>query len=266
MSFGVALEHICPHLVVQERLELETDKRSLRPKRPPANAAVKLYVNGFFIDQDNTEWGYDLIKDPQRIYGGKKVYFRKKVKSQINLFELTYYTTASNCRRCSGLRIEQDFYFNPLGRVVVLENEQKLLQDLQKFTFTEKGSNIFHLYIVTKILESIGSKLVDSSFTELTITQEIIESLQNLKDLQIQQEALQIVTDREFLYRVASVEVNQNEIDPSIFTVLVTAVNRAGETATFQQDFHIPGPENLLYGDPRAVEGDTDYLGLYGTP
>lgn len=259
MSFELALNHICPHEVVQERLELDDDKRSLRPLRPPSNEAVKLWINGFFVEKTNPVWEYALIKDETRIDGGRKVYFFDKVKSQQDLFELTYHTIASNCRRCASLRIENDFYFNPLGRVVTIEDEDKLLQDMQKFVITIKGSNPFHRYIGTKIVEMIGSKLLDTNFTIMTVTQEVVDTLLILKDLQIQQESLQKVTNREFLYRVVVVDVKQSQVDPSVFNVLIMAVNRAGETAEFDQKIQIPGVTNLLYADPRATPGDTNY-------
>ena len=259
MSYDLSINHICPHEVVQERLELESDRRSLKPLRPPSNEAVKLWVNGFFVTKNNAVWGYDLVKDSTRIDGGKKLYFRNQIKSQEDLFELTYHTISSNCRRCRNLRIENDFYFNPLGRTVTVENEDKLLQDMQKFVLTIKGSNPFHRYIGTKIVEMIGAKITDSSFTVMTITQEIVDTLLILKDLQIQQEALQKITDREYLYRVIGVDVQQSGVDPSVFNVQIVAVNRAGETAEFDQQIEIPGATNLLYADPRATPGDTNY-------
>ena len=266
MSFDVSLSHICPHEVVQERLELDlTDRRNLRPLRPPSNELVKLWVNGYFVERDNEVWGYDLIKDETRVDSGRKVYFRNLVRSQIDLFELTYTTIAKNCRRCASLRVEDDFFFNPLGRVVIVEDEAKLLQDEKKFVITVRGSNPFHLYIGTAIVEIVGSKLVDSSFTETTITQEIVDTLQNLKDLQIQQENLQVVTDREFLYRIILIDVKQSEIDPSVFNVLIVSVNRAGDNAEFEQMISVPGAQNLLFGDSRGTPGDTNYPGPFQT-
>lgn len=261
MSVDFSLSHVCPHKVYWEHLELESDRRSLKPLRPPSSESVTLRVNGFVVTRDNLVWGYDLVKDPARIDGGRMVYFRNKIKSTGDLFEFSYNTSASNCRRCAGLRVEDDFFFNPLGLIVILKDEAKLTQDMRKFVITKRSSNSFHPYIGAGIIEMIGSKLLDAGFTEVTMTEEIVETLENLKNLQLQQQNIQTVTDREFIYRVILVNVQQSKIDPSVFNVQVVAVNKAGETAEVEQTLSVPGAQNLLYGDPRGVPGDSNYLG-----
>jgi len=261
VSFDFSLAHVCPHRVQQERLTIESDRRSLRPLRPPANESVQLWVNGYSVAKDNAIWGYNLIQDPLRVDGGKKIYFNHALKSTGDLFELSYNTTAQNCRRCASLRLEDDFFFNPLGLVVTVEQEQKLIQDMRKFVITTRASNRFHPYIGTAIAEMIGTKITDSGFVEVTLTEEIVDTLENLKSLQIQQQTIQEVTDREFIYRVILVNAKQSEIDPSVFNILVVAVNKAGETTEVEQTVNVPGAQNLLYGDPRGTPGDTNYSG-----
>ncbi len=262
MSFELSLSHVCPHRTQQEHLSLDlTDRRSLRPLRPPANESVQLWVNGYLVDSSNTVWGYDLIQDPLRIDHGKKLYFRKRIKSSGDLFELSYNTTATNCRRCAGLRIEDDIFFNPLGLVVTLEEEQKLTQDMRKFVITQRASNHFHPYVGTSITELIGTKISDSGFVEVSLTEEVVDTLENLKSLQLQQQTVQLVTDKEFIFRVILVDVKQSKIDPSVFNILIVAVNKAGETCEIEQTISVPGAQNLLFGDPRGMPGDTNYLG-----
>lgn len=259
MSFDVSLSHICPHYVIKEKLELDlTDRHSLRPLRPPSNENTQLYVNRYLVEKDNPIWGYKLVKDVTKL-NSKKLFFDSSIRSQNDLFELSYSTTPVNCRRCAGLRIENDFYFNPLGLVVRVVHEDKLLQDVRKFIITIRGTNPFHTYIGTSITESIGAKLVDSSFTELTITQEIVDVLDKLQRLQFQQQRIQAVSDREFLFRIVLIDVKQSELDPSVFNLKVIAVNRAGDTAEFEQPIVLPGAQDLLFGDPRNTDTTQGY-------
>jgi len=259
MSYDLSLAHICPHFVIKEKLDLDlTDRRSLHPLRPPSNDNVVLYVNKNLVEKDNPVWGYTLVKDITKL-DSKKIFFQSPIRSQNDLFELSYTTTPTNCRRCGSLRIENDFYFNTLGRVVRVRDEAKLIQDVQKFIITVRGSNPFHTYIGTSIIQSIGAKLVDASFTQLTITQEIIDILDKLQRLQFQQQRVQLVTDREFLFRVVLIDVKQSEIDPTVFNIKVIAVNRAGDTAEFEQLIALPGAQDLLFGDPRNPDTKQGY-------
>ena len=287
MSFDFRLKNTCTHEVVAEIRQVEDDLRSLLFERPPSASSpgqIKLKANGFIIDPVNDpQFSFSLVRDNSfipppivagtyrgpRVQNKKKLYFDKSLRSRDDIFELTYFTDERNCRRCHGLRLEDDIRFDLQGKPIQVRNNQKLLQDVQKFVFTMLGSNPFHELVGTNAFTLIGSKLSNIQLTSLKLQQEITTTLQVYQERQITQATVQEVTDSEMLFKVISVNVERNDQDPSIIDIrIVFSNNTFGETE-IAESVTIPGFNQALFGDARKSYGltemDANNSGIPGT-
>lgn len=91
-----------------------------------------------------------------------------------------------------------------------------MIQDSFIFTFTELGSDPFYTYIGTTINQIIGRKFIQGQ-TDSRIVLTTTESLEALQELQNIQVRVQEVTDEETLQALRSVDLTQNEDDPTLF-------------------------------------------------
>lgn len=275
MSFDFRLKNTCTHEVIDEVRQVEDDLYSLLLERPPSatqSDQIRLKANGFTIDPINDpQFAFDLVKDNSfvsppfvdgllgpRIRNKKKIYFRKKLRSRDDIFEISYFTDERNCRRCHGLRLEDDIRFDLQGKPVQVINNQKLIQDVQKFVFTILGSNPFHELIGTNAFTLIGSKLSDIQLTSLRLQQEITTTLQVYQERQISQATVQEVTDAELLFKIISVEVQRNNQDPSIIDVRIVFSNNTFGEAEVSEQVTIPGFNQGLFSDARQASGLTE--------
>ena len=70
-------------------------------------------------------------------------YFRTPLKGA-PVLKVTYVTTGSQCPRCQGTLIENDYRFNVLGDALIIGNEDLLYQSCLKAILTLRGSNPYH--------------------------------------------------------------------------------------------------------------------------
>ena len=58
------------------------------------------------------------------------------MNSQTDIVEVSYYVNASNCRKCHNWKIYDDFAFTEQGNLLLVDDEDKLAQDIEKITIT----------------------------------------------------------------------------------------------------------------------------------
>jgi hypothetical protein len=175
---------------------------------------------------------WNIVNDPISIES-RMVYFNKPLKCSDSIIELTYYTSSDYCRRCNGLRIENDFIYNDLGEKVLVKEENLLLQELDKAIITIKNSNPFHLWIGTRIASLSGSKYLNVIKSE--ILSEITDTLSNLKDIKIQQAQIQEVTPGEFPDVLQISKMNQLESDMTILEITIDVISRRGKQVSLNR-------------------------------
>ena len=147
------------------------------------------------------------------------------------------------------MRVLADHTYSKLGRVVTVENEEKLLQEVKKGLTTELGSNLFHEWIGTRIYQLIGSKTTSFQLIKSRIIQEISQYIEKYIDIQLQQSNYQTVSDREVFGKVLSIDVvPEVDIDISYWTISILFRNRTGDNLIYEKKVEIPGPTNILYG------------------
>lgn len=279
MSYDFKLKNICNHLVIDEIHQISDDRQSIYLDVPPSATyanQVQIKINGEYINpNDSGQYAYQLIRDEtyfvpvalQRpaIAHKKKIFFKKKLKRKDDIFEISYYTDSVNCRRCHGVNIEDDFKFNQQGKIIIIENQQKLIQHVHKFVFTILGSNPFHELIGTNLFNLIGSKISNFDLLTLRLQEDLITTLQIYIERQISQASTQEVTDAEFLYKIESINIEQNINDPTIISVTIILINRSFGQAIISEDIVLPQYNSQQFFDVRSFglsERDANNTGL----
>jgi phage baseplate assembly protein W len=167
--------------------------------------------------------GSDIAND-------RYIQLQRPVRSDDNVFELSYRTRQEDCRRCQGVGIEFDIRFDEHGAPVTVSEEKLLLQEVEKITFTIKGSNIFHKWYGTSVMTLVGEKMVpNADILKSQITQEITSALKQYKDVKTRQKRYQSVPPEEFLMNIVSVDVVQDPDNATGLVIDVQIENKAGQ-------------------------------------
>jgi hypothetical protein len=113
------------------------------------------------------------------------------------------------------------------GDFAIVEDADKLTQDILKLVSTQLGSNPFFPAYGSPISQAlIGTS--DLSFAQDVATQQLKASIERLKDLQQDQmRNNQIVTAQEQIAIIRDVSVNQAKDDPRYYYVNLTVINKA---------------------------------------
>jgi len=187
--------------------------------------------------------GWRLVRDPlSPVSSDRVVYFDRALPASDDRFELSYLTQRSLCRRCGGLGIENDFRYGTQGDVILIQNESLLLQEVEKIVFTIQGSNVFHQWYGTSLINLIGTKISGPNggqFLETRLVSEIQTALDRYISIKARQATEQPVTTREQLSRIVSIEVIQDRVDPTIFRVKVALENRANQLVRFEDTLFV---------------------------
>ncbi len=254
MSFDFKLAHVCPHLVLNETEQLNADLQTLVPQQPLASTQVRLMINGYIVTNPSDSYsGFTIVSAPN--YNTRILKLRRPRDFIDDLFQLSYYTSAVNCRRCGGLRAENDLQFTSAGLLVRVTDEDLLIQEVTKIVTTILGSNIFHLWYGTQIFALIGSKISSFGYVQSNIQAQVQQAMANLLSIQGQQAQYQTLTSDEQLARTISISVVQSAVDPTGFDVTVTFQNKTNVILSSQTTFTLPGPAYKLQAVANTTPG-----------
>jgi len=250
MSRDLKIEKICDHQILEEQVQIQDDLKTILIPRTLASSNVTLYINDCLMKKDDPKNGWAIEEDlSSRFTKKSKIVLKYPRKSNNDYYYITYQVQPKYCPKCIGLSILNDVSYSKLGKPVMVENEEKLLQEVKKGLATELGSNPFHTWIGTKIYQMVGSKIYNVETIKGLIIQEITRYLEKYLDIQIQQSQYQIVSDRESFLQTLSIEITpQYDIDVSYWTITIIFQNRTGADMLYEKEFKIPGPADLLYG------------------
>lgn len=181
--------------------------------------------------------GWDLVKVPNTVdQFARQIKFRQPLSSTDDILELSYYTRRQDCRRCSGLGLENDIRHDNRGEPSLVTGINLLAQEVEKIVFTIRGSNVFHQWYGTSINDLIGSKIIrGGSFVSNQLRNEIATTLERFRQVKSNQATLQPVGDQEFLQRVRTISVVQDDVNPTIFRIRVEIQNAASEIEQITQ-------------------------------
>lgn len=240
MSYDLNLPTLCNHLIFRELVLLENDRLSIRLSKPLAAASnLRLYVSNNLIPKTL----YNIVYDPTSLTleQSRMIFFKQKWRSPSDYFEVTYVTFKETCTKCMGRTFLDDISYNVRGELYLSRDERLLLQNMEKFTITEIGSNPFHDFIGTSLVSLLGEKISDPDFLTNKIIQEINQSLTKFSDLQNQYRlAGRTLTEGEQLDSIDDIQVNFDEDDPTILRTDITVSSKSGKSVSFSQYLQLP--------------------------
>ena len=194
--------------------------------------------------------GWTVINDPQQVGNepNRLILFDMPLRSGTDFVEIDYTTTNQNCRRCGGTGVEFDWRIGRGGDVVTVQDEALLIQELEKDFFTILGSNPFHTWYGTNLLDSIGKKLTMGGFVQNLIVSDIYTAFQRWQQIKDQQQNKlgQTVTDKEYPFRLVGVQLQQSTQDPTVIFVNITVMNRSNQPIQIFRGIKTPLPLDLL--------------------
>lgn len=203
--------------------------------------------------------GWTLVNDPNTLLDRptRLIVFDEPLRGFSDYVEVNYVTLQQECRRCGGVGVESDWLYGVTGEVVQVTDEALLLQEIQKIMYTVKGSNTFHLWYGTSILESIGKKLTAGALLQNTLVSDIYAAFGRWQSIKKQQEENvgQFVSDREYPFRLLAVNLQQSQQDPTVIFISITIQNRSSEPIQIERGIRLPQPVDLL--------GSTQAQGIY---
>lgn len=221
-----------------------------------------------FIDSDST-LATALGIPVNRHFSGKKVFpgwalvqktntlndrpmrlivFEEPLRADLNYLEVNYTTIREECRRCGGLGVENDWRYSVTGEITQARDEVLLIQEVQKIIYTITGTNSFHIWYGTRIVDQIGEKLVVGGILQNRITSDIYTAFGRWQSIKKQQEETvgQAVSDEEFPFQLQGVKLEQSQDDPTVLFITVTVVNRSMKPIQLVRGLRLPYPNNLL--------------------
>jgi hypothetical protein len=232
------LQNQCDHQQHLERYQVNpADLRTLQlvsnpsiNMRAPINgiAQVQIYIHGEPIEQNDPNYGYAILLDPNRLqFSGSnetfyKIVFNKEVRLIRPLIEVNYLTRQSYCLKCNASGVLNDFAPSPSGSLLRLAGLLKLSQRVLKMVLTSRCA--FYPQFTCPIKDYIGRKF-GITVTDADIASAIVGSLQNLKQIQIAQNAFQPLSPEETLRDFTNILALQDPTDPTVVHVSGTVIS-----------------------------------------
>jgi len=153
------------------------------------------------------------------------LYGRFFLSTRAQIF-IRYKTTIDRCPKCAGTGYLNDINFDSRGRIQLVYDFSKLIQDFFKRMNTQKGSNSFDVSEGTDIPNTIGLAGADRELAETLIKTEIVNLLFSIRDKQKLQRNVQGIGLAEQIERINSIEVRS--INATDMTVAIEVVSKSG--------------------------------------
>jgi hypothetical protein len=193
--------------------------------------------------------GWTIVSDPTTLATrpARLIIFDEPLRSSSDFVEISYSTIREECRRCGGSGLENDWRYDNNGQVIEIRDEGLLIQELQKDFYTIRGSNPFHTWYGTGLIEAIGKKISAGGFAQNLIVSDIYQAFNRWQSIKRQQEANgQFVSDREYPFRLLSVNLQQSSQDPTVIFVTVTVQNRSNDPIQLTRGLKLPQSLELV--------------------
>ena len=117
------------------------------------------------------------------------------------------------------------------GKLNLVFNEDKLIQDMLKSIFTPTGSHQLHPWYGSPLQSRTVGQVDDAGLTDQIIASGVIYALRNLQMLQqMQEQDGQFLTPAELIKSIQDVTVLRDRIDKRKLSVLLSVLTRSGDT------------------------------------
>lgn len=204
----------------QDFMTLHVANNVVLNMRAPINgiSLVQIYVGGQLIDSNHPVYGYNITLDENRVFSTTdtfyKIAFKKPIRWFIPLIEVSYLTTKNWCLKCGTTGQLNDIKKASNGSVIHIVGTDKMVQRVLKMVLTSRCP--FYPQFVCLIKDYIGKKF-GVMITDADISNQILNSLQNLKSIQSAQRTVQLLDPQEMLKDIQNLQVNM--IDPTSVAV-----------------------------------------------
>lgn len=217
-------------------------------------------VNREYRGQDLVS-GWTLVTDTRTLEDRptQLVVFDSMLRSTGDFVEVAYATLREECRRCGGTGYEHDWRFDARGDVAIVQNEPLLVQEMQKILWTTRGTNPFHQWYGTDLIQTIGKNNAPGGAIQNFIVSDIYDAFSQWQSIKQQQETRvgQLVSDQEYPMRLLGVAVAPSQTDPTIAYVTTKVQNRAGTEVVLERGVRI-------HSGVGAIQGSTQNFTLTG--
>lgn len=194
--------------------------------------------------------GWIVVNDPRTLADRptRLIIFEKKLRGFADYVEVDYTTIREECRRCGGIGIEHDWRYDVRGNTIEVRDEALLIQEILKLMYTQQGSNPFHGWYGTRLIDMVASKLGVQGVVENVVVADIQQAFHRWQNIKNQQETVvgQTVTDREYPFRLLSVLAKQDARDPTIVYVRLDIQSRSESPIVLERGLKLPDPDDLI--------------------
>jgi hypothetical protein len=188
--------------------------------------------------------GWTLVTDPTTLADrpARLILFDEPLRSGSDFVEISYVTLREECRRCGGIGVENDWRYDNNGKLIEIRDEDLLIQELQKDFYTIRGSNPFHSWYGTDLIDAIGKKLTSGGFAQNFIVADVYQAFNRWQSIKRQQETDvgQFVSDKEYPFSLLSVNLTQSTTDPTVVFLDMTVQNRSNEPIQLTRGLRLP--------------------------
>lgn len=154
------------------------------------------------------------------------VYGRGILSTQAQLF-MRYKTLKLNCPKCGGSGILNDLNFDVNGRMQLVYDFSKLIQDYFKRFYTDKGSNVFDLTEGTSVPGLIGAAKGDTLTLEALLKAEVVNLLFQIRSKQKIQQSIQGIGLAEQVAQINSIDVRA--INATDISIRIEVLSKSGQ-------------------------------------
>ena len=198
--------------------------------------------------------GWTLVKDPQSpIDTDRVIQLTSPLRNAQPIVQANYQTTASQCRRCFGVRIEFDY--NIVNNTYeTVQNLDLLAQEFDKYLFTVIGSHWKWPWIGSNLINRVGGKGSTAlSNISALLTSDISSAFATYQSVKLQQNSnfpFQQVTDAEYPANIQNLSAQQAQDDPTTFIVTASIISRSTVPVTLTRVVGLPNPFSVLTNNP----------------
>jgi hypothetical protein len=198
--------------------------------------------------------GWQFAHDPQSpLETDRIIQLNEPLRNAQPILQANYFTTAANCRRCFGTRIEFD-YDVLAGTYETVENADLLAQEFDKFLITELGSHWKWPWLGSNLVNRIGGKgTTGITNAGALLTSDVTTAFATYQSIKQQQDAnypFQMVADAEYPVSIQNVIASPAANDPTIYLISAGVVTRSTTPVTLTRVIGQPNPLSVLSSNP----------------
>lgn len=180
------------------------------------------------INQKNLDktTNYEFVGMNNKNQGVFRIYGRALLSTRPLLF-LRYRTLQPNCPKCLGVGTLNDLFIDNSGKLQLVYDFSKLIQDYFKRLYTQKGSNPFDVTDGTNMADLVGIAKGDGLLLQSLIQAEVVNLLFAIRQKQKDQQGIQNISLAEQIAQINNIEVRS--ISATDISVRIEVLSKSGK-------------------------------------